>query len=91
MQLMQVQRNLKAFMLSSMQACQMSDLQDLQQQVQKNLQWLNQLVQVTVGALNPQKCCCLAYVWQPDAKGLLQLTLPAIASLTLSALDDPTL
>jgi len=37
------------------------------------LQWWNKLVQVTGGALNPKKCCTIAYTWQPDKCGILQL------------------
>jgi len=66
------------------------NVSNLQQQAQYNLQWWDWLVQVTRGALNPQKCCCLAYNWQLDAKGILQLTPPALTPITLSNPDDPT-
>jgi len=35
-------------------------------QAQHQLQWWNQLVQSSDSVLNPQKCCCAFYYWQPD-------------------------
>jgi len=56
----------------------MSDknLATLQQQVQTQLQWWVQLVQVTGGKLNPNKCCGLLYNWEPDKHGILRLQQP---------------
>jgi len=56
----------------------MSDknLATLQQQVQTQLQWWVQLVQVTGGKLNPNKCCGLLYNWEPDKHGILWLQQP---------------
>jgi len=39
----------------------------------EQIQWWEQLVQVTGGSLNPQKCCAIVYSWSPDKSGILHL------------------
>jgi len=43
----------------------------LVQKAQSQLQWWNQLVRSSRGALNPSKCYCAIYHWQPDKDGIL--------------------
>jgi len=42
------------------------------QRAQSQLQWWNQLVRSSGGALNPAKCCCAPYLWKPDKDGILR-------------------
>jgi len=44
------------------------------QRAQTNLQWWNQLIKSSGGALNPQKCCCALYTWKPDSSGILRFS-----------------
>jgi len=53
-----------------------SDLTELTTRAQAQLSWWNQLIQVTGGALNPNKCCYAFYHWQPDKFGILRLKSP---------------
>jgi len=46
--------------------------QDLIQRAQSQLQWWNQLVRSSGGALNPSKCYCALYHWKPDNDGILR-------------------
>jgi len=48
-------------------------INNLMLKAQNQLQWWNQLVRVTGGALNPKKCCGVLYQWAPDNKGILRL------------------
>jgi len=50
------------------------------------IQWWEQLVQVTGGSLNPKKCCAIMYSWNPDKSGILRLckSLPDAASIPTS-------
>jgi len=50
--------------------------QELVQKAQSQLQWWNQLVRSSGGALNPSKCYCAIYHWQPDKDGILRQTEP---------------
>jgi len=64
----------------------------LQQQAQSQLQWWNQIVGVTGGALNHKKCCAIAYHWTPDKHGILTLSTPANNdSITLDDTHNPQL
>jgi len=62
------------------------DLTEIVAQAQDQLTWWNQLIQVTGGALNPNKCCYAFYHWQPDKFGILRLKPPPdnVSKLTLS-------
>jgi len=51
---------------------------------QTQLQWWNQLVHSSGGALNPAKCCCALYYWQPDHHGILHLTDPDPAASVIT-------
>ncbi len=46
---------------------------ELRDRAAEQVQWWDQLVQVTGGALNPKKCCAIAYLWTPDASGVLRI------------------
>jgi len=50
-----------------------TNMHQLLQCTQAQLLWWDQLVKVMGGALNPQKCCCLAYIWQPIHHDILCL------------------
>jgi len=52
------------------------------------LQWWENLVQVTGGELNPTKCCGLLYHWAPDKHGVLRLQPPNVPTDFLH-LDHP--
>jgi len=43
----------------------------IQHAPQSQLQWWNQLVHSSGGTLNPTKCCCALYHWQPNKDGIL--------------------
>jgi len=45
--------------------------QDLTLRAEQQLQWWNNLLQASGGALNSQKCCCAIYQWEPDKYGIL--------------------
>jgi len=47
------------------------DFQSLVLQAKAQVQWWNQLVQATGGALNPTKCYSMIYTWVPDKFGIL--------------------
>jgi len=61
---------------------------DLTNHAAQQLQWWNQLIQASGGALNSQKCCCAIYSWQPDKHGILRLSAKPDASSNI--LLDPT-
>jgi len=72
--LIEIQCSLKAFindMVLHATANQPDNLNELQQRAQAQLQWWAQLVQVTGGKHNPQKCCGLIYQWELDKHGIL--------------------
>jgi len=52
--------------------------QDLQQCASAQVQWWEKLVNVTSRSLHPKKCCAIAYKWQPDLHGILQLKKPSV-------------
>jgi len=66
-----------------------SDLTALAARAQAQLTWWNQLIKVTGGALNPNKCCYAVYHWQPDKYGILHLKPPPASAepLTLGTPD----
>jgi len=47
--------------------------EQLTQQAKTQLQWWNNLIRASGGALNPTKCCCAPYTWTPDTAGILRL------------------
>jgi len=49
-------------------------LEALTQCAQTQLQWWTQLIQASGSALNPQKCCCVIYSWNPDSYSILHLS-----------------
>jgi len=53
------------------------------QRAQAQLQWWNQLVRSSGGALNPAKCCCAVYYWAPDKHGILRPADPAMETLQI--------
>jgi len=61
--------------------------QDLVQRAQSQLQWWNQLVQSSGSALNPSKCYCAIYHWQPNKDGILHQNDPDPATSLIRA--DP--
>jgi len=73
---LQIMESIKAFIDDVKMSTQsaMDNLPDLIQQAQTQLQWWNQLIVATGGPLNPQKCCCTVYTWQPDKLGILCLS-----------------
>jgi len=89
---LQVIKSLKAFiddMAMSVGGDTLSIL-ELAQRAQTQIQWWHQLVRVSGGALNPQKCCCMFYSWSPDKFGILRPTTPPPEAATISADDrDP--
>jgi len=66
-----------------------SDLTVLTARMQAQLTWWNQLIEVTDGALNPNKCCYAFYHWQPDKYSILRLKPPPASAeqLNLSTPD----
>jgi len=91
-----IQRSLKAFIddvvLHAM-ATPLTTYYTLQQQVQANLWWWNQLINVTGGSLNHKKCCTIAYQWKPNKLGILTLSPPdkKDESITLGTDQNPQL
>jgi len=61
---------------------------DLTLRAKQQLQWWNQLIQATGGALNSQKCCCTIYNWQLDKYEILHLSTKPDDSSNI--LLDPT-
>jgi len=59
--------------------------QQITERAQSQLQWWNCLVKSSGGALNPTKCCCAFYYWQPDKNGILCLTDPPPADSVITA------
>jgi len=57
--------------------------QELIQRAQSQLQWWNQLVRSSGGALNPTKCYCALYHWQPDKDGILRPSDPDPATTVI--------
>ncbi len=63
---------------------------ELAQRAKDQIQWWHQLVRVSGGALNPQKCCCMFYSWTPDKFGILRPSTPPPEATAISADDrDP--
>jgi len=73
-----VTQSIKAFIddIAMAAATPNSDITELVDRAQTQLTWWNQLIQVTGGALNPNKCCYTFYYWQPDKFGILRLKPP---------------
>ncbi len=65
---MQFIKSINAFIDNVAMSAGANDMQFQQvaQRAQKQLHWWNRLVQSSGGALNPKKCCCALYYWQPD-------------------------
>jgi len=76
--MMQIIKSIKAFIDDvAMSAGETNTLfPDLVLQAQAQLQWWNRLVQASGGALNPQKCVCAIYHWQPNENGILRMKDP---------------
>ena len=60
-------------------------LLELTQHAQVQLQWWHQLVHISGGALNPQKCCRMFYSWTPDKFGILHPLTPLPEAAAISA------
>jgi len=56
----------------------------------QQIQWWNQLLEATGGALNPSKCCCFTYSWTPDTHGILCLGPPTDADQVKLSLHETT-
>ncbi len=64
------------------------NLDSLVLQAQVQVQWWNQLVHATGGALNPTKCCSMIYTWTPDKLGILQPSPPPHEAYTIKVTPD---
>jgi len=73
---LQLIKSIKAFIDDVAMSAVDTDVQfqQLVEQAQSQLHWWNRLIQSSGGALNPTKCCCAFYYWQPDTHGILRLT-----------------
>jgi len=49
----------------------------------QQLQWWNNLIQASGGALNSQKCCCAIYNWELDKYGILRQSAQAVDSCNI--------
>jgi len=52
------------------------------------MQWWDQLVKVTGSSLNTKKCCTIAYEWNPDTHGILQLEMKTPRNAIVSTIDN---
>jgi len=86
-----ITQSIKAFIddVAMAAAIPNSNLTALVARAQAQLTWWNQLIKVTGGALNPNKCCYAFYHWQPDQYGILRLKPPPDSTehLTLSTTE----
>jgi len=76
MKLIPVIRSLKAFIDDVVLHASLrpyATYNELCNRAAEQVQWWEQLVQVTGGSLNPKKGCAIAYTWAPDVNGVLGL------------------
>jgi len=66
-------KSLKAFIhdITMSTGGKSTSLPKLATHAQHQLQWWNDLIQSSGGALNPKKCCCAIYAWKLDKLGIL--------------------
>jgi len=66
-----------------------NNLQELVHATQSQVQWWNELIQASGGALNPTKCCCMVHTWTPDKFGILRPAPPPTDSIHIAIMMDP--
>jgi len=84
-------KNLKAFIDDVVMSAggTHNNLQELVHATQSQVQWWNELIQASGGALNPTKCCCMVHTWMPDKFGILRPAPLPTDSIHIAITMDP--